>query len=425
MKYSLILPLIHGTYTQGTQIDYCRDVAKTPITFSSGNTKMVKPRTILQWFYNYKERGFDGLLRKTRSDKGTSRKLTDEAISSMTAMLEETPKISATKMYKNMQGRILKGPVSVDVVQRYVKEHAMRAASPKSSDDMERTAFEASHFGELWQADTLHGPHIRDKDGTYRKIYCIVIIDDHTRYIVAGEFFFADNAVNFQKVLNDAIRTHGMPRKLLIDNGSSFKNGQVAKICMDLGINLIAAPAYTPEWKAKIERFNKTIRTMFLDTISPHKIESLEHANDLYQEFLDTYHHKIHAGICTTPYERYEESLATSFAKRPSADASDKEVEKWLHNLEVAFLNRTERRVRKDNTIMIDKVYYDIPPKLHLAGQKIEVRFRPFEGETDFYLFYNNQLIPIHPTDKAKNFHTFRKKKNECPEPDYSIIPTD
>ena len=113
VKYSLILPLIHGTYTQGTQIDYCRDVAKTPITFSSGNTKMVKPRTILQWFYNYKERGFDGLLRKTRSDKGTSRKLTDEAISSMTAMLEETPKISATKMlYKPGGFRMPRGASS-------------------------------------------------------------------------------------------------------------------------------------------------------------------------------------------------------------------------------------------------------------------------------------------------------------------------
>ena len=436
VKYALILPLIHGTFPQETKIKYCEDVAKNPITFPDGKTKMVKPRTILDWYYKYIDGGFEALYTKTRADKGESRKLSEAAVQEITQILTKTPKISCVKINEQLQGgNKLDGPVSDDVIQRYVKNHAMRAAvCAEEADDKERTAFEAEHFGELWQADSLYGPYILDEDGILRRSYCIQILDDYTRYIVAGAFFFADNAVNFQQVFYDAIRRFGAPRKLLIDNGKSFKNNQVIRICGELEINPIPCPPYTPQWKGKIERVNRSTRDQFLNTINPHDIKSLEHINLMYNSFLDTYHNRKHSAIGTTPAKRLQESLdkRTSLTNRPDPDASDEEVEKWIQHLNFSFKNCTERRVRNDNTIVIDKVYYDIPPELHLAGQKIEVRFSPIDINEGFYMVYNNNEVQIYPTDKVKNYKTSKHKgkgkgkgKNGFPELDFSKIPAD
>ena len=59
-------------------------------------------------------------------------------------------------------------------------------------------------------------PHITE-DGRTRRVYCIMIIDDHSRLLVGGELFYNDNACNFQKVLKDAIATYGIPDKLYVD----------------------------------------------------------------------------------------------------------------------------------------------------------------------------------------------------------------
>ncbi len=48
-------------------------------------------------------------------------------------------------------------------------------------------------------------------------------------------------------------------------------------------------------------------------------------------------------------------------------------------------MNRTHRRVRKDSTISINKVSYDVP--VQLIGLKVEVRFLPANMKTAYILF--------------------------------------
>ena len=67
----------------------------------------------------------------------------------------------------------------------------------------------------MWQTDTCYLPHITE-GGQRRRVYCIMIIDDHSRFLVGG-LFYNDNAYNFQKVLKDAVAAHGIPVKLYVD----------------------------------------------------------------------------------------------------------------------------------------------------------------------------------------------------------------
>ena len=80
----------------------------------------------------------------------------------------------------------------------------------------DRKAFEEDALGKMWQADTCYLPYITES-GQRRRVYCIMIIDDHSRFLVGGGLFYNDNAYNFQKVLKDAVAAHGIPAKLYVD----------------------------------------------------------------------------------------------------------------------------------------------------------------------------------------------------------------
>jgi len=41
--------------------------------------------------------------------------------------------------------------------------------------------------------------------------------------VLHGEFFFNDNAINMQVVFKKAISKYGVPKKLFVDNGGSYK----------------------------------------------------------------------------------------------------------------------------------------------------------------------------------------------------------
>ena len=127
--------------------------------------------------------------------------------------------------------------------------------------------YSASEFGKIWQADTCYLPYITE-DGQTRRVYCIMIIDDHSRLLVGGELFYNDNACNFQKVLKDAIATYGIPDKLYVDNGCSYSNEQLSMICVSLGILLLHTKIRDGASKGKVERHFRTLKERWLYHLS-------------------------------------------------------------------------------------------------------------------------------------------------------------
>ena len=71
--------------------------------------------------------------------------------------------------------------------------------------------------------------------------------------------------------------------------------------------------------------------------------------------------------------------------------------------------------MRKDSTVSIDKVSFDVP--MQFIAQKVEIRFLPDDLSHAFILFEDNKF-PIRITDKNENCRT---KRNSTPL-DYSKI---
>ena len=245
----------------------------------------------------------------------------------------------------------------------------------------------------MWQTDTCYFPYVTE-DGKSRRVYAVCIIDDHSRLIVAGELFYNDSAANFQHVFKRAVQTHGIPMKLYTDNGAPYANEQLSLVCGSIGTVLLHTKVRDGASKAKIERFWRTAKETWLYGLDMEQIRSLSEFNARFQEYLRSYNTSMHSGIGCTPFERYRASETCTLIPQSK---------EWLDE---CFLNRIFRKVRKDATVSIDKVSFDVP--MQFIDQKVEIRFRP--GEMDSaVIIYENERFPLRPTDKIDNCRTKRQ----------------
>ena len=74
---------------------------------------------------------------------------------------------------------------------------------------------------ELWQADTMYGPSIKQTDGAWKKTFLIAFIDDASRVITHGEFFYNDNTENMVDAFRTALFKRGKPDRLYLADSTS------------------------------------------------------------------------------------------------------------------------------------------------------------------------------------------------------------
>ena len=399
-RFALIAPVVQGLFPDASATAYYKRVTEKPLTLPNGTVVKYSYKTLEKWKSEYTSGGLDALLPGRRSDMGVSRVLNDDAICEIYRIKQEQPRMNATQIYHHLVSEsFIPASVSVDSVQRFIKNNDLKSARNPNLKD--RKAFEEDGFGKCWQADTCYLPYITE-DGKSRRVYCIMIIDDHSRLLVGGGLFYSDNACNFQKVLKQAVATYGIPDKLYVDNGCSYSNEQLSMICVSLGIVLLHTKVRDGASKGKVERHFRTLKERWLYALDIESITSLSQFNGMLKDYMRTYNTTFHRGIDSTPMDRYLKS-----EYKPKAPQSAE----WLDE---CFLNRITRKVRKDSTISIDKVSFDVP--MQFISAKVEIRFLPDDMDSAYILF-DGKHYPLRKTNRNENCHV--KRQNPI---DYSKI---
>jgi transposase InsO family protein len=212
----------------------------------------------------------------------------------------------------------------------------------------DRRRFEAELPNDLWQSDCLHGPQVM-AEGKHRKTFLFAFIDDHSRLIPHAQFYLRENLDSFLDCFRKALEKRGVPRKLYVDNASSYRSHQLAHTAASLGIALIHTKPYTPEGRGKIERWMKTVRMSFL-AVLPHGL-TLAALNERLWEWIEkSYHLAVHTATKQKPLERYLKALTLI---RPAPK-----------NLLDYFRTKAVRRVYKDRTVSVLGRVYEAPVEL-------------------------------------------------------------
>lgn len=98
-----------------------------------------------------------------------------------------------------------------------------------------------------------------------RKCVIFQLIDDHSRYAVASHVAWTETAKDAIVVFDKAVGAHGVPQRLLSDNGAALNPsrrgflGQLVKHVTSLGTEAITGKPYKPTTQGKNERFHQTL----------------------------------------------------------------------------------------------------------------------------------------------------------------------
>ncbi|MFC3121116.1 DDE-type integrase/transposase/recombinase [Agaribacter flavus] len=204
-------------------------------------------RTISTWLYRYKKDGITTMEKKTRSDKTKQRKVqVSELAEAITEVLPSLSLNKVGKLPKSVLYQVLlernyftRAQLAPTTFYHFVREHEL--IKPEACEKL-RMAFAMLHANELWQGDTMHGPAIRQADGSWKKTYFIAFIDDASRLITHGECFYADDTKNMINAFRSALYKRGKPERLYFDNGSNYTAKEIHQACLRLDIRLTHAP---------------------------------------------------------------------------------------------------------------------------------------------------------------------------------------
>lgn len=387
-KYSLISPLITETFTQATAKEYLEEVSAKEYITPNG-AREYAPATIKEWLRLYRRYGIDGLYPKIRSDKGKSRNLSGKAKEFIIFTKVNYPKRSAKSIYHEL---IAKGYVNYDeiylsTIQRFITKSKL---SSKKLDGVERLAFEFEFPNECWQSDISVGPYLTI-DSKKHKTYIIAVLDDSSRLIIHAEAFFKDDLLSLLSVFKKAVSKRGIPKKLFVDNGKVYRSNQMQFICASIGTILSFARPYSPESRGKIERWFRTLQTQWMNVINWNDFSSLEELNkSLYKYVEENYNSKVHSSINEKPIDKFIRHI---------------DIIRFIptkQELDYIFLYRVTRVVKKDSTISIQNILFEVP--LKYVGESISIRYDPTNMDKAFIFSNDNLLLDtIYPIKKIDN----------------------
>jgi putative transposase len=193
-----------------------------------------------------------------------------------------------------------------------------------------------------------------------------------------------------------ALRAHGRPEALYLDNGATYSGDQLRTVCTRLGITLLHAKPYDPEARGKMERFWRTLRAGCLSLL-PTTTTAPE-----VQQRLDTfvqqhYQHVPHASLLgKSPQQVYHHSTHSAL---PVAEDT----------LRQALTVQLRRRVRKDTTLSINGKLFELDQG-YLAGSIVTVSSCLLDGTPSLlFVEHEGQRFPLHPCDPKGNSHRHRK----------------
>jgi putative transposase len=347
-------------------------------------------RTIQTWYSRYKKDGVTSMKPRPRSDKGHARKVEPEllleAIEQVRGGFRGTPNMTAIYRACIERNLLTREQVAPNTFRRLVVQHEL-LKSDAEVENKPRLAFAKAHANELWQADTMYGPHVRKGE---QKIpsKLIAFIDDASRVCCHAEFFLAETTDTLIHALKTALYKRGVPDAMYVDNGSIYSSKEIHQICTRLGCMLCHAPVRDGAAKGKVERFFRTVRMSFLSRqLDLSSIESLNQAFHRWVE--DEYNAREHSVLKMRPIDRYGLDLAR-IRYLPPNEANDE-----------LFFIEEERTVLADNTFSLKRIRFEAPRDLR--NRKIQVRFDRQNFGRAIAFFKGERMGEAKPVDFVGN----------------------
>jgi len=318
-----------------------------------GKAREVSERTLRRWLSAYRRGGFGALGPKTRKDRGKPRNIEPQVLEKAAALREEVPERSTRQIIDILSLDPGTEAKAGQLKRSTLSRHLARLGKTTSLLKAPKGAFrryEKDRPNTQWQSDVWYGPFLPDPGDPAKKhrTYLIAFLDDNSRLITHGAFYWAEDLPSLLDCLKKAVLKRGLPARLYCDNGVVYKAKQFSRIVAELGIHHISARPYAPEGKGKIERFWRTVDSSFLPELPKRPAQTLEELNALWGGWVEQgYHHWTNRETGEAPAAPFARGIADIRFPNP------------VHLAET-FLWREERRVDKTGQVSLQGNRYEV-----------------------------------------------------------------
>ncbi len=355
-------------------------------------TRTYSEITLQRWYYRLKKGGLAALRPRGRSDQGRAREITPEQKSLLCDIRREHQSASVSLILRTLvaDGRLEERAVSAATVRRLFREQGLdRVPLRDGAGARTRLRWQAERPGALWHGDVCH-TRVVDAGGKTCPVRVHALLDDASRYVVAIEALAQEREIDMLGVLVRALRRHGPPDALFLDNGSTYRGDVLRVACGRLDISLLHAKPYDPEARGKMERWWRTLREGCLDFLGG-SVASLHDVNVRIWAFLDQHYHVApHASL-------FGRSPGTVFveAVRPVDDLDESK-------LRDALTVRARRRVRRDSTLSVEGIDFEIDAGF-LAGRIVTVGYCLVDDPPAPWVEHGKKHLVLRLVDPVKN----------------------
>ena len=250
-------------------------------------------------------------------------------------------------------------------------------------------AFEAPCSLALVQGDARDGIWLTLPEGTTKKSYLFLWLDDYSRKILFGKYYLSEKLPCLEDSFRYMLLRWGIPDRVYCDNGAVYISKHFMGILAELQIKQLRHKPYQAYAKGKVEAANKTILNEFQAEAAIADFHTLDELNSAFWAWVEVaYNKRIHSSTGQTPDERFLQGLPKDHRRITD-----------LQSFSRMFLCWESRTVTKYGKIKLFSNQYPVQQAPH--GTVVQVRFDPFNLDELFvYDGANRYLETTSPTKK-------------------------
>jgi transposase InsO family protein len=267
----------------------------------------ISRKTGYKWLGRYQAAGVIALADRSRRPYHSPGRTSLAVERAVLAVRAEHPAWGGRKIRRVLQNRGQPDAPAASTITAILHRHGL-IDEAESAPRHRWQRFEHPHPNDLWQMD-FKG-HFATGCG---RCHPLTVLDDHSRYCLGLQACDNERGITVQTRLTSIFRRYGLPRRMLMDNGSPWAGDETRPWApltvwmLRLGIGVSHGRPYHPQTQGKDERFHRTLQAELLNS---NHFDDLAHCQRSFDRWRPTYNQRRpHEALdLDTPASRYAPS---------------------------------------------------------------------------------------------------------------------
>jgi transposase InsO family protein len=224
----------------------------------------ISRKTGYKWLGRNQESDSTGLADRSRRPHSSPSRTAPTVEQAVLSLRDKHPAWGGRKLRKVLLRSNEDAP-SASTITEILRRHG-RLDEAEGAKHRAFVRFEREAPNELWQMD-FKG-HFAVNDG--RRCHPLTVLDDHSRFNVGLQACGDERGETVRSKLTAMFRRYGLPRQMLMDNGSPWSNEAghtetpLTVWLLRLGVRVAHGRPYHPQTQGKEERFHRTLKIELL-----------------------------------------------------------------------------------------------------------------------------------------------------------------